>query len=447
MRKICLSHKLSQKLLITPKLKQALYILQLPNHALERYLKKQIEENPLLQPPDKKNLDTAIKKILNSDTSSYQKNQAYAYDESDEYAPVLQKMHPQTQNLQDYLLQQLRTTFLNEDDSLIAEELINHIDNNGYLRISIGQFAKEHDLSSGRAETILKTIQSLDPPGIGAKNLQECLLIQLKANEQEKSLAYKIVQYYFKELSKKKYQIISGKLNIDMDKVKNAVREITSLNPRPGAVYSKNENADIIPDITVKPYKTGFRIMFNKKWQPKLKINPQYRKILQDPASPEGVKQFINEQLKNALWLIESLKKRQKNILKVAGAIVKIQKHAVFKDTSHIRPLNLKEIADKTNLHLSTVARIVANKYIATPERTFRLKDLFGGSIKSDRSAPVSNKYILSKIQNIILLENKEKPFTDRTITDTLNKEGFRISRRTIAKYRDKLKIPPSHLR
>ncbi|MFH1478562.1 MAG: RNA polymerase factor sigma-54 [Candidatus Omnitrophota bacterium] len=446
MKTLKISHKLSQRLLITPQLKQALYLLQLPLPALRKYIEQKLSENPLLQPPDKEPLDAKIKKILDSNINYLDIGKSDSNYTNVQIQPI-EKQKPDSPNLQDYLLHQLRMTFLNDDELVIAEEIIANIDDNGYLKAPLDKLAEDIKSPLDKIEKVLHVIQALDPPGIGARDLQECLLIQLRNNQREESLAFNIVKSYFKELGRKKYQIISKKLNIDIDKIKSAIREITSLNPKPGAAFSNNENIDIIPDIIVKPYKNRFRIMFNKKWQPKLKINPQHRKILKDPTASEDVKQFINERLKNALWLIKSVAERQKNILRVTDAIVKIQRYAILNDLSYVRPLTLKDIADRTHLHLSTVARIVANKYIATPQRTFCLKDLFGRLIKSDRTVPVSNKYILSKIQNIILLENKGKPITDQTISNILSKKGIKISRRTIAKYRDKLKILPSYLR
>ena len=446
MKTLKISHKLSQRLLITPQLRQALYLLQLPLPALRKYIEQKALENPLLQPPDKETLDAKIRKILDSNISYSDPDKSYSNYTDEQMQPV-EKQKSDTPNLQDYLLHQLRMTFLNDDELVIAEEIIANIDDNGYLKASLEKLAEDIKSPLDKIEKVLHVIQDLDPQGIGARTLQECLLIQLKNNQREESLAFEIVQSYFKELSRKKYLLISKKLNIDLDKIKSAIREITSLNPKPGAAFSNNENTDIVPDIIVTPYKNRFRIMFNKKWQPKLKINTQYRKILKDPDTPEETRQFINERLKNALWLIKSVEERQKNILKVTGAIVNIQRQAMLRGLSYVRPLTLKEIADKTHLHLSTVARITANKYIAAPLGTYYLKNLFGRKFESNKQIPVSDKNILSKIQYIILKEHKEKPLADQIIANILNKEGIRISRRTIAKYRDKLKIAPSYLR
>lgn len=447
MEKISLSHKLTQKLLITPKLRQALYILQLPYCALGTYLQEQIDGNLLLQSLSKENLEGEIKKILSSNTSSYPENQTYMDKRADEHMPFLQRESPQTQSLQHFLLQQLRMTFLNEDELSIAERLVNHIDNNGYLRIPIEQFTKEHDFSLDKIEPILKTIQSLEPSGIGARNLQECLLIQLKNNEQEQSLAYKIIQLHFKELAKKAYQTIAKKLHVNLEDIERAVKKIKTLNPRPGTVISQEENnATIIPDIFVEAHGNRIRLMLNNDNLPQLKINSFYKKLLESSAASEETTRYIKERLKNALWLIEAVKQRQNNMIKVTKAIVETQKQAIRKDLSCLKPLRLKDIAYKTGLHLSTVARIVSHKYIATPQGTIRAKDLFSPKLYLNKGGATSRRIILSRIQKIIL-DNKQPRLSDRAITETLHKEGIRISRRTVTKYRNLLKILPAFLR
>lgn len=447
MKEIGLLHRLSPRLLITPKLKQALHILQLPYYSLEDYLKQRIAENPLLQSLSKENLEAEIKKILSSNTSSYPKNETYADSGTDEHMRLVQKEPPQTQNLHDYLLQQLKMTFLNEDGLSIAEELINHIDTNGYLRLPLEHFAKEHGLTLDKIEAVLKAIQSLEPSGIGARNLQECLLIQLKNDEQEQSLAYRIAHLCFKELSRKKYSIIAKKLGVSIAEAKRAVEKIKTLNPRPGTTISQEENnVTIIPDVFVKVYSNKLRLMFNDDNLPKLKINSYYKRLLQSSVASEETTQFIKERLKSALWLIEAVKQRQNNMIKVMKTITDIQKQALCKDLSYLKSLRLKDIADKTGLHISTIGRIASNKYIATPQGTLRIKDLFSPKISLDKGGSISQKNILSRIKNIIC-NSKQKPLSDQAIADMLRKDGINISRRTVTKYRNLLKILPSFLR
>lgn len=447
MRNIKLSHKLSQKLLITPQLKAALRLLQLPYPALKNHIEQQIAENPLLQPPNEESLETKINRLLESSKSYSPYSQKQLTVNASERLQPMEKQKLQNISLQDYLLRQLGMTFLTDAELSIAYELINYIDGNGYLRIDLDKFTKEHNLSLDKTTDVLKTIQEFEPSGIGARNLQECLLIQLKNKERETSIAYKIVQSYFKQLSRKKYDIIAKKLNISINEVEKAIKEILSLNPRPGTAVSCEENVAIKPDICVKIHNNKLQVMFNDEDLPKLRINLGHKKLLKDPDTPEEVKQFIKERLKSALWLIRAIEQRQKNSLKVFQAILGIQKQAICKDLSYVKPLSLKDIAKKTGLHLSTVGRIVSHKYIATPQETIKAKDLFSSKLTLEKSGEISSRSVLTKIRNIILAEDKQKPLTDQAISAILHGEGIKVSRRTVAKYRNKLRIPPAFLR
>lgn len=447
MRNIKLAHKLSQKLLITPNLRQALQLLQLPYPALKNYIEQQRAENPLLQPPNEEPLESKINQLLELSKGYSPHSQKQLIVNVNEQLQPVEKQKPQNISLQDYLLHQLGMTFLTDAELSIAYELINYIDGNGYLRIDLDKFAKGHNLSLDKTTGVLKTIQELEPSGVGARSLQECLLIQLKNKEQEDSIAYKIVQSYFKQLSRKKYDVIAKRLNINLDEAKKAVKEILSLNPRPGAVISCEENVAIKPDICVNIHNNKLQVIFNDEDLPKLRINSEHKKLLKDPDVPTEVKQFIKERLKSALWLIKAIEQREENSLKVFRAIVDIQKQAICKDLSYVKPLSLKDIATKTGLHLSTVGRIVSNKYIATPQGTIKAKDLFSSKITLGKNGEISSKSILAKIKNIILAENKQKPLTDQALSVILGDESVKISRRTIAKYRNKLRIPPSFLR
>lgn len=438
-----LSHKVSLKLAITPQLKQALYVLQLPHMALKEYLVKQISENPLLQSSDGESLDAKIKNILNSRRDAPQYDRSSSSEIID--AQLVEKHSGPSLN--EHLLHQLRMSFLSEEDLSTAQELISTIDSNGYLRMPLYKLAKERNLILDKADEILKIIQFFDPPGVGARNLRECLLIQLKHKQQERSLAYKIIDCYFKELSRKKYGTIAKKLNTNIHKVKEAVNKITSLNPKPGAAFSKNTNIAIVPDFTVRIHKNNLCIDLNKTYLPKLKLNSEYRKLLNDPATTDEVRQFINSRLRNAVWLIKAMEQKQKNSLRVMRAVLGTQKQALSKGLFHLKPLTLKNIAAKTGLHISTVSRIISNKYIDTPQGTIRAKDLFSPRFITASKGAVSRSEILRKIHKLIKDGKTTKALTDRTIADTLSKSGIKISRRTITKYRNSLRISSSFLR
>ena len=442
------THKLtphvSPKLRVTTKLIQALHLLKLTTPALKEYLDKSILENPLLQPADLEDLYSNIKSLLFSGRNSTDKTRLITADKISNYAENLQS---DTVSLHDHLLLQLKTSFLNDDELTIGEDIIECLDSNGYLTSSLAELSQKHNKPIQIAEKILNVIQTFDPPGVGARSLQECLLIQLKINGLEDSVSYKIVKSFFKELSRKKLDTISKDTGASIEKVRKAVKIITSLNPKPGAVFSRDKNVTVIPDIILTKHKNHLKIELNEKELPSLNINSNYLKLLQDQNASQEVKQFITERLKNALWLIKAMEERRNNIIKVMNAIVKIQKQAILIGFSHIKPLTLTEIAKISSLHHSTISRIVANKYALTSQGTIKIKDLFSGKYELSDGSAISSKNILSKIQRIIIKGNKKIPLTDKAIADILQKDGIRISRRTVAKYRKKLNIPSSFFR
>lgn len=446
MKIIKLSHKLSQKLLITPQFKQALRILQLPLVDLRTYLKQEIAENPLLQPLEEEGLKARIEKFLHSDTA-YQRSDRLKYVDTDEQVSAPESQGDDSCALPDYLGHQLRIAFLNNEELAVAEEIIANLDENGYLRKSLESLSSNLGYPIDKIRHVLEVIQTLEPSGVGARNLQECLLIQLKDKEQENSLAYKIVQFYFKELTRKKYDLIARKLKVSLEDIKKAVENITALNPKPGAVFSHDKNAPIIADIIVRIDKNKLKIAVNEKELPQLTINNQYKRLLKDPHTSEETKQFIRNRLKKALWLIEATEQRRQNVLKVVKEIFKVQKHTLTTGLSNLRPLTLKDIAQKTRLHLSTVARAVSYKYVLTPQGTIRLKDLFSPKYTSTTGTFYSARNILSKIQTAIHQEPRRRPLTDRGITKLLTQKGIHICRRTVTKYRNRLKIPASFFR
>src|SRR3990167_9533200 len=439
-----LTPRVSPKLRVTTKLIQALHLLKLTTPALKEYLDKSILENPLLQPADLEDLYSNIKSLLFSGRNSTDKTRLITADKISNYAENLQS---DTVSLHDHLLLQLKTSFLNDDELTIGEDIIECLDSNGYLTSSLAELSQKHNKPIQIAEKILNVIQPFDPPGVGARSLQECLLIQLKINGLEDSVSYKIVKSFFKELSRKKLDTISKDTGASIEKVRKAVKIITSLNPKPGAVFSRDKNVTVIPDVIITKHKNHLKIELNEKELPSLNINSNYLKLLQDQNASQEVKQFITERLKNALWLIKAMEERRNNIIKVMNAIVKIQKQAILIGFSHIKPLTLTEIAKISSLHHSAISRIVANKYALTSQGTIKIKDLFSGKYELSDGSAISSKNILSKIQRIIIKGNKKIPLTDKAIADILQKDGIRISRRTVAKYRKKLNIASSFFR
>ncbi len=397
-----LSHKLTQRLLITPQLKQAIRLLQLSYLELKNYVEQKIAENPLLQPCQENELKSGIERMLREPIPSSQ-NDKTIISNRDELPDFSEIQSQDTPTLETHLLHQLRMSLLNDDELRVGEEIIARLDENGYLRENIEALAADLKCSHVKIQKALKTIQTLEPYGVGAINLQDCLLIQLRNNEQEYSLAFRIVESYFKELARKNYGLLAKKLRVSLNAVEEAVKQITSLNPKPGAVFSCDKNIAITPDLIIERDKGRLKVSLNETGIPKLRINNHYKKLLQDPRTHDEVQKFIKNNIKNGLWLINARGQRKKNVIKVARQIVKIQKVAIVSGLSQTNPLTLKDIAVKTNLYISTVGRIVANKYALTPQGTIKLKEFFGTKYIARNGNIYSNKYLMAKIKHVLL--------------------------------------------
>jgi len=430
-----LLHKTTLKLILTPQLKQAISLLELPFHKLKTYLEYEAAHNPLFQ--------SSKEDMLACLQEKPSRNSSVAKHNGDEL--LTQLLQDKPIGLHDHLCQQLRISNINNEILMIAQELITYVDDLGYLRLSPESLSKRLDCDVTKIEEALNIIKSLDPAGVGAKDLQECLLIQLRNKGRIQSLAYQIVSRCFKELAQKKYHLIAKRLKISEEQIKSTLKEIKALNPKPGASYNYETALPIISDAYISGKKNKIEITVNQEALPGFKINDCYQEILRDIDTPDETKQFIREHLHNALWLTKTLSQRNQNILKVVREIAKIQKHAIFEGISATRPLTLKVIAQKTGLHLSTIGRIVAHKHVSTPQGTIKLKDLFSVKYRSKGGKPVSAKHITVRIKDIAA--SAKIPLTDQKIADTLREEGIIISRRTVAKYRNKLRVPPSFFR
>lgn len=431
-----LTLKAAPKLILTPLLRQAIALLGLSLPRLKTYLEEEMANNPLFQSSKESLAESAMRGYSNS-------RPTLVSNEADE--SFLRAQADKEPSLYDYLSQQLKMSDLNAEELLIAEEIIACIDSNGYLHISPAALSRRLGCLTEKIINISNTIKYLDPPGIGAKDLQECLLIQLKSKDKTEPLEFQIIERCFKELTKKKYGLIAKKLKRTESEVRSAIEKIKRLNPRPGSNFSQEISIRVVPDVIINRRKNKIEITLNQESLPRLRINDSYQEILRDNEVSSETKQFIKKHLCNARWLIKALKQRNQNMLIVAREIAKIQKRALFQDISAIHPLTLKDIARETGLHLSTVGRIVKNKYASTPQGTVKLKDLFSAKYHTQNGNFISGKNIAAKIKNIAASANK--PLTDQKIADMLQKEGILISRRAVAKHRGKLRIPPSYFR
>jgi RNA polymerase sigma-54 factor len=353
------------------------------------------------------------------------------------------------QSLADYLLWQTRFLDFSDEDFKIAEEIIGNIDESGYLMCPLEEIAANHNLSPVHAENVLKQIHELEPPGIGARNLQEALLIQLKKKGEKTLLAQKIVGEFLPLLEKRDWQHLAKSLNVPLGEVREAVSQITRLEPKPGRTFYVEEPIVVVPDASIywDDEEEKLMVEVHDESVPEIRISPYYKKLLRDKHSTEETKAFLKEKIQSAYNLIKSLQLRKSTIREITEAIVKEQGEFFLHGFSQLKPLRLKDIAGILGIHESTVSRALQGKYVSTPQGTIPYKSFFSTRLDTADGQDESQKSIMEKIKSLIAKENPAKPLSDEEIVTILKNEGVQIARRTIAKYRDILKILPSYLR
>lgn len=478
MFKQTLSQKLSQKL--SPQQIQLMKLIQLPTIAFEQRVLDEIDENPALDnnakqednsnddrllEEDSKSIeadDINIDEYLSDDETPYYKLQSNNYSKDDEETKV---PYAGGKSLGEYLLEQVSTYNLSDEEYIIAEFLIGNIDDAGYIRRDLLSIADDLAFSQAiytdeiELEKILKIIHKLDPIGIGARDLQECLSLQLgaKNNTFEIKLAKKIIDEYFDEFTKKHFDKIIEQLEVDAESVKLAYEEIAKLNPKPGSAYSSSEKTveHIIPDFTIKIENGYLELSLNNRNAPELNISNSYIDLFKTYKESEGKNKeikkavsFVKQKLDSAKWFIEAIKQRQETLIKTMRAIMELQHdYFISGDERDLKPMILKDVADMVQLDISTISRVVNSKYVSTPYGTSLLKEFFSESMKNDDGVDVSTKEIKNVLSTIIDNENKLKPFTDANLVEKLKEKGYKVARRTVAKYREQLGYPVARMR
>lgn len=460
-----LVQKQQQKMVLSPQMQQALHILQLPLIELRQVVQQELVQNPTLEEAqeleeidvenqeqnteeDSQSLIEEMEELSRSQDlwEEYLRNLNYPAavdfdEEKDAYRRSLITVRP---NLQKHLLRQLR--FSDCPDYSIGELIIGNIDEDGYLRYSTQEIAQTLGTSHEKVEEVLALIQTFDPLGVGARDLRECLLIQLRAREEENSLAVKIISEYLPDIKKRKYPQIARNLGVELEDVVQAAKTIASLEPKPGHKLNPDLPHYIVPDIIVKKIDDEYQIIVNDDGVPALRISPFYRRLLSKSSSAE-IRKYLTEKFKSASWLIKSIQQRKCTINRVAECIVKNQRGFFEKGTSHLKPLRLKDIARELNLHESTVSRVTTHKYMETGRGTVELKYFFSGSLQKDVGEATSTRSIKARIAGLVKNENSKEPLPDHKIVELIRNEGTNIARRTVAKYRKQLGILPVHLR
>ena len=462
--------KLSQKL--SPQQIQLMKLIQLTTAELEQKVKNEIEENPALEHGNE-SLDTDSNDF-DSETQSEDVNvDDYLSDENDDFSQNFYSTNEENNNFQtksspsfhQYLDNQSRNLILNDREKPLCEFLIGSIDESGYLRREVEDIIDDLAFTQNIVTTkddvisVLKKIQDLDPPGVGARSLQECLLIQLnkKTNQKESILnSIKIIESEFELFSKKKFSKLSEKLNLSDNELKESIDEISKLNPKPGgSISSEFSNNTIIPDFILKIEDGELIVELNKRNSPELRLSNSYKNILEgyknDPnksKSQNQAMQFLKQKLDSAKWFIEAVEQRYQTLFQTVDAIVTFQNdYFLSGEESDLKPMILKDIAEKINMDISTISRVANSKYIDTPYGIKLLKSYFSEGMKNKDGDEISTIEIKKTLKQIIDDEDKAKPLSDIELSKELSEKGYKVARRTVSKYREQLDLPVARLR
>lgn len=473
-----LSQKLQQKL--SPQQILLMKLLQVPAIALEQRINQEIESNPALEDVSEQqsldNEDNNEDEINQDNTNDYDISDFFDEDEIDSYKVKANNTSKDQENkeipfsseitFQDLLINQLSMIGLSDKHYQIGLNIIGNLDDSGYLARDINSLVDDFEFSFNlktdvkEIEQVLEVVQSLDPPGIAARNLQECILIQLKRKEEKTpaiKLAIEIIEKHFERFSKKHFDKIIEKLDITENELKEAINEIEKLNPKPGNTVSNfgHNFHYIVPDFIISNNNGKIELTLNNKNTPELRINQEYAEMLQGYAEAKvkteqqkEALQFIKQKIDSARWFIDAIKQRNNTLYNTMLAIIDYQKEFFVEgDFSKLKPMKLKDISDKTNLDISTVSRVVNSKYVQTHFGTFLLKDFFSKSLTNETGEDVSTTEVKNILLQCIENEDKRKPLNDDELTEMLSQKGFKIARRTVAKYRESLGIPVARLR
>lgn len=467
------SMNLSQTLRMTPQLQQAIKLLQLSRLELETAVRKEIEENPVLEElSEGADGESSVAQDATGQEAEVQADQdPQKQDEFDwesyldaQYKPAqslagggneeimnYENLISTTATLYDHLMWQMRNSGFNEEEQNLAGILISYIDDDGYIKVDLGQVAEEEGVTKEDLESVLPFVQEFDPPGIGARNLQECLLIQAKHIQEDTRDFVALITNHLKDLEKKNYEGIAKAMNRDLEEIIEMTKIIYTMDPKPGRQFLTNDTQYVTPDVYV--YKVGdeYMVSLNEDGLPRLRISNFYKNVLQEGKSDKNknatTQEYIQDKLRSAVWLIKSIHQRQRTIYKVTESIVKHQRDFFDKGAAFIKPMILRDIANDIGMHESTVSRVTTAKYVHTPRGIFELKYFFNSGINTDDGDALASESVKLKIRELVSVEDPKNPLSDQKIVDLLKKDGIQIARRTVAKYRDVLKILPSSKR
>ena len=476
-----LLQKMNQQLAMTPQLQQAIKLLQFSKADLKDAIEKELQENPVLEDlkelSDKltSNKDEKEEKLnFNSeennakDNKSSEKNDWELYQER--FGEISKNIHKSTKessnvpsientispkkSLHEYLIEQLRLLPITKKQEELCLEIILNLDNNGFLGLSYEELQSYYNVTLDEILEAINILKELEPSGIGARNVKECLKFQLEALGKQDSLEMKLIDKHLEKLASKRYMQIAKEENVDIKYIYLALKNIKALEPYPGREFSDETINYVIPDLYVYKSNGDWKISFNNDDMPELRINPDYLKLAKkqkrvhhkNDEEQDESKEYLIDKVRSASWFIKTLEQRQNTIYKVTESIVRFQTEFLEKGIEYLKPMVLKDIANDINMHESTVSRVTSNKYIHTPQGIFELKYFFSNGLKNNEK-DVTSSYIKKLILDLISNEDKRSPISDQDITLKLASQNINIARRTVAKYRETLGILPSSKR
>lgn len=437
----------SQKLILTTQLKQSLAILNMSRLEVEEEIRKESESNPLLEAEKNEEGIDWEKYIKHMESINIRQDKNDA-PYSSENAVDFENMIRSTSNLYDYLIDELKYFKLTFEEKRICKYIIDSLDEDGYLRINDKEIYDELRVDASLFRRCLDIVQQLDPPGIGARNISECLILQLERMGISNNIVENIIMNDLELIGRNKLKDIAKKYKISIEKCKEAIDIIRHLDPKPGRACSNDKCVYVQPDVIVDKIDGKYIVHTNEKDVYNIKINDFYRNMMTDKDSDKEAKEFIKERLNSAATLIKNIESRKSTILRIAEAIIEEQQEFIQKGEKYIKPMKMKDIADKLEIHESTVSRGVNGKYMLTPFGLYEFKFFFNAALETDNSSEgASSAGIKRDIKDIIDGENKKKPLSDDAISKMLKEKGVSVARRTVAKYREEMGIPSSSRR
>ncbi len=469
---IILRQRLEQKLKLAPQIIQSIEILQLPALDLQELITRELQENPVLevgepvtdeQPEAEQQHPSDADLERGREEPEFERVDDFEIAIYEETAPprrrrddggygkmeAIKDTPGRPMSLQDYLLEQFNLVELPEDVRQIGEEIIFNISDDGYVRYSLEEIIESIDMPVlyMLADKALRTIQSLEPTGVGAMNLAECLLLQLKENSPATAFKRELIEEHLKDIELNRFPKIAKDTSRTIEEVKDAVEQIRTLHPRPGSLYSAKTAPYVVPDATVECIDGQYQIKLEDQYIPHLYINNSYRNLLKENKDNPKIADFVRKKLDSARWLIDAIRQRRTTLYKIVGKIVEIQTEFLDRGVEHLRPLKMQEVAEAIGVHNSTVSRTISNKYIQTPRGVFPLKYFFTGGTASTNGTVESRVSVKQRVKDIVDNEDKSNPLSDNDIAKMLKQAGLDVARRTITKYRRMMRIPSSRQR